>query len=692
MPKATINIIPDADKNFISFSKNYRIFQQLDPVSFASSIEFISEDIDLNGNSGSNLTRKLRYSTNKFDWSLWFDVNLSDLSNINAIILDSTKPVFIEMKYEYDNGGNGNLADNVVINSFKVRFITTAEQPTPDFAWTPNVACSDEKCAAVIAARLSEFQPYAAGAVIDLYRTLSFQTNVMFGHEVVYFRTLPDTASGDFIFREWTLFNSVDRKCIKILVPNNEFPDNKPKFNDFGVDFEIPFEVQIDDIYFASIFGKGAEPRVRDFLYFPLLNRMYEIKSSYLFRGFMMQGVFWKIQLVKYQIHTDTEHNESNLAVLQKLIVSSEDLFKTKVEEDVKDATNPQQFKTISQFKDETRDRLNRDLSTKQLNMTFNYSNLIEYYYDMTGILTPAQTYHFDTHTGADMTEITGTPKIINAYEGSDIYKSWRSGFLSTFDLSIPSSGPSRFIRTEGPFDSHGNGRYITIRGFRNTNFTNSNNREDVYITTDIDGNSTTILKGRDAAVVYQASGAMDKNLTITMLVKFNKNTNGTVILSGYDPIGAKGIKVTCTLLASPGNLVTVVSLNNNDYTFTAPSISYDVWYAMVIPISSQFGQIAFNLYGFTEDPANRKNWNSLGRIYNTATTIPTDSDFSIDNRWELKSGAYMLANLRIFNTMIQEEDHEFALTQLYLRDESMLTLVDNCKPRLNLPFVAINR
>ena len=50
------------------------------------------------------------------------------------------------------------------------------------------------------------------------------------------------------------------------------------------------------------------------------------------------------------------------------------------------------------------------------------------------------------------------------------------------------------------------------------------------------------------------------------------------------------------------------------------------------------------------------------------------------------------LSNIRLFNTMIKEEDHDFILSQQFLKDESMLLLIDNCRVQSNLPYIAKNR
>jgi hypothetical protein len=59
----------------------------------------------------------------------------------------------------------------------------------------------------------------------------------------MYARAVPMAVGKDVVLHEWTLYD-VDEPCtIKVIVPNNEFPDSKINFNPFGLDFEMPFEV-----------------------------------------------------------------------------------------------------------------------------------------------------------------------------------------------------------------------------------------------------------------------------------------------------------------------------------------------------------------------------------------------------------------------------------------------------------------
>ena len=281
MPNITLKLLVNPEKNSLTFSKNFRIFSTADPICKITGLISMSEDVVV-GTPGSidlnNLKRYFRYSRNSLDWSLWYDVEPGNLGEADDIIFEENSNFYFEIKYEYDDGTFGEIASTIEINEIKLTF--SSVEPTQN-TYSPVLICSDEKCNSIIAKTDPSFKPYEVDTAIGLYKEISFYTNKMFGHDVVYFRTVPESDSGDYIFKEWTLFKNVDRKCIKILVPGNKFPSNDPKFSEFELDFQLPFEIHIDHRYFQSIFGKTSHPRHRDFLYFPLINRMYEIQGSY---------------------------------------------------------------------------------------------------------------------------------------------------------------------------------------------------------------------------------------------------------------------------------------------------------------------------------------------------------------------------------------------------------------------------
>ena len=100
------------------------------------------------------------------------------------------------------------------------------------------------------------FDPYKVNPAVNMYRDLSYTINKLFGHDVKYARATPLANGRDFTLKEWTLYDVEEPECFKLLVPNNEFPDNKINFGPYGLDFEMPFEVHIVKQYFEDKFTK----------------------------------------------------------------------------------------------------------------------------------------------------------------------------------------------------------------------------------------------------------------------------------------------------------------------------------------------------------------------------------------------------------------------------------------------------
>lgn len=689
MSIVTCKIIPDLDKNSISYSRNYRIFTATEPVLEAVNIVGFSEDVDFGTGNPNYLSRKFRYSLDGGNWSLWYDFSLTNFSNITTIPFEKSQ-VFFEFKYEYNDFSSQPLATPIKVNSIKVK----VESPfIGESLFTPNVCCSTERSPIVIAGTEASFKPYEVDSAVGISKELSYQVNLMFGHDVVYFKTEPDREGGDFIFKEWTLYQTTDRKCIKVVVPENKFPDNRPSFTEFGVDFEIPFEIHVDHQYFQSMFGLDSQPRKRDYLYFPLVNRMYEIQGSYLFRGFMMEPMYWKIQLTKFHPNIDMLMKEPDRKFLDNIIMSSDELFGTQAEEQKKDALTKQQFKTISHKFDETRRSLHPDLNNRLLDITYNYSPLIEYYYDMSGVIPRIVTYSPATNGNSNDQYLTpGQPYQIYAYEESDIYLAWRNNQLNTGDTHIQGNGPILPVKMNGPKESFSAlGKYVVVEGYRTLALLEKDKKSIIA-----NSNNDFQFKQSEHAVIYKAfsSTTNTPSMTFSSIIKFNKgNTLSARIFDGFDNSTNSGIRILYDLSdsAGQGNLTFYIQVNGTQTTFPIGLIDYDSWYSVIIPMSGQYGQLSVNVYSFGQDQANIKNYSSVTQV---ASLSVNQAKFSFDTQqnWALVAGNYSIANIRLFNTMVRPEDHEFIISQLFVRDESLIEIIDNCRPRLNIPFISINK
>lgn len=718
MANITLKLLINPEKNSLTFSKNYRIFSTDDPVNKITGFTEIVEDLILDSPNTldlSNLRRYFRYSRNKLDWSLWYDVEPGNLGEASNIILEENQDFYFELKYEYDNGTSDELSSTLKINEIKLRF-SAANSQSGINTYAPVVMCSDEKCMTLIANADPTFKPYQVDSAVGMFKELSFYTNKMFGHEVVYFRTVPESDSGDFIFKEWTLFKNVDRKCLKVMVPKNQFPSNNPKFTEFGLDFELPFEIHLDHRYFQSIFGNGSHPRHRDFLYFPLLNRMYEVTGSYLHRGFMMAPTYWKVSLQKYNPNIDMLLTDDSRTFLDNVIQSADELFRDEVENDTADAIMPQQYSTISQRFDPSRNAIHPDLRIRPLNYNFNHAALIENYYDLSAIVPSVSTFEITqdtvlTRTSINVNNLPSINEGVNrsydvllAYQDSEPYKMWKNNALITTDKNILGND-SKYIRVRGPIDTIPNhdgqsdsGRYIRIESYSNLTF---NKQQNIMHGLNIDGKDIVTFKVREASIVYNARPIFDKtencNLSYTALFNINSGSDAVQFINGYDNETAKGLKISGQFVryfgnAPEGDLNISIQINNTIKTFTIANFVSSKWHAIVISLSNEFKQCGAYLYSILEDSSDMTNHNDFVKIFENISSI-SELEFNLpDSKYYLPSSDMLISNIRLFKTMIREEEHDFILSQQYLKDESKLLIIDNCKPQLNLPYIAKNR
>ena len=210
--------------------------------------------------------------------------------------------------------------------------------------------------------------------------------NKVFGFDVNYYSVQPQSRGKDVVLREYTLFNVVSENCIKVVVPQNQFPDNKINFDPFGLQFDEPFEIHIDKKYFESIFGKNSQPRKRDIIYFELTNRIYEINSTYLFRDFMYSPVYFKIELKKYNPKSNTYFNDpAHKEELEGISISAEDLFGSEVKSEEEKITKPKQYNvsTARRSEDPNRSYIYDNLSIVGFDLNNNWTIVFNNYYDM---------------------------------------------------------------------------------------------------------------------------------------------------------------------------------------------------------------------------------------------------------------------------------------------------------------------
>lgn len=185
-----------------------------------------------------------------------------------------------------------------VIKEIKINnkpFFEYSTQLDSDFNFSELTQCSNQQ---------NMFNPYAnLDCAINLQQQLSELVGAMFGIPIYYFKVNPDNNSKDLTFKEYTLMQVDSVKQIKMIVKDGKMPSAKPEFNDFGLDWDNDWEVEITKGMFATAFGTTAKPMENDFIYVPMMKRMWQVNNAYEEKNetLMWVGTTFKLALSKYQ-------------------------------------------------------------------------------------------------------------------------------------------------------------------------------------------------------------------------------------------------------------------------------------------------------------------------------------------------------------------------------------------------------
>lgn len=174
------------------------------------------------------------------------------------------------------------------------------------------------------------FQPYNnLDCALLLQQQLADSIICMFGIPIYYFKTKPTESSANYTFKEYVLHNVQDVKQLKLMIPNGTLPSSNPKLTEFDFDWETDWETEISKTQFASAFGDTAFPTSRDFIYIPMMKRMWEVNSAYDEKAgqLMWRSTTWKLALVKFNDSTNVNADNFQDLIDNFIINKYEDVF-----------------------------------------------------------------------------------------------------------------------------------------------------------------------------------------------------------------------------------------------------------------------------------------------------------------------------------------------------------------------------
>jgi hypothetical protein len=340
---------------------------------------------------------EFRWSQTGGSFSEFTELNkTSNIGDLFSLDFDGSLPLYLDLKAEVSALSGGNSLSLISI-TYTTETTEGIVEACPNFC----VECLDpfsmDGCANIIVEECNDnlFNPYNLSKSTKFVKQISGLVNNIFGHEVNYFRTEPDMRTEDVTLMEYSLHNVVDNQTIKILVPGNEFPEESITFDIFGMDF-ADFEIHITQEEFDRAFGerdsngnliKSRYPRSKDYMYIPIINRMYEVHTIALADEFNKTNSYWRVMLKKYQERTSVSKNEFDAAT-DVLTTGVEEIFGERQREEQEKDTNPQQFQTVlSAYKDGIRKFYNKSLDIIDFDLKNRWTVVSKNYYDLSKIV-----------------------------------------------------------------------------------------------------------------------------------------------------------------------------------------------------------------------------------------------------------------------------------------------------------------
>ena len=504
------------------------------------------------------------------------------------------------------------------------------------------------------------FDPYKSLSAVNQFLALNSMVNRMFGVDTVWFRAVPQQRSKDVIFQEYTLSNVSDTPiCIKAMLNQGAAPDGKYNYDLMGLEYEIPFEVQVDKIYWEELAGKGTAPQRKDIVYVRISNRLYQVDSTYLRRGFMEQETTWVINLKKYQPEASRRESTALIDTIDKYTVGEEELFAIETLNEIEKLTNGKEF---SQFNNTVRDKYKH--LDKKLKVVLNQMNIY-------GTIV-AESYY-------DLNSCSGVTAI--SYNIGDVItdKNDRSLLIWVKPMTLSST----IYNVESIIPTSTKNRF-TVKITAGKNF----NIGDVF---NISKSGSLIMFG----YVVEDLGSNNYNIDIPNdVVNYLKN----IKLDWYDArnykmVSKNPINLISGLNTSSPSLLSVdvysnqfikVVLGDSVSTVVIPDrLSDGEWYGVVLNIGNSWNQYNINLYKRHQFDNDIKLQNFYSGEFNLTPSTLGISSFAIN-----KSESY-ITNIRFFNTTVEDEKQSNELLTYNTKDANQGLILDNCDPLYKAPYIS---
>jgi len=598
--------------------------------------------------------KSFRWGIDGVTYSDWISLTTGSLE---GLLLNPINPLWVQ--YKYEQVGDGTLE----FKSIALEIVTDGGV----ICKIPQIDCCDSGSMSgsqnlVVDCCGTSWNPYDLSRASQMYNQLSAVASNLFGFCVKYFKTASDQRSRDVILKEYSLFNVIANSDVKIMIPDNQLPTREIQFNPLMMDFPVQFEVHIVKSAFEQVFGVGARPQMRDYLYFEqYMNKMYEIDAVAEADDFLYAGSYWRVSLVPYQQRTAVSFSNKNIEdETVALITSVEEEFGEERNNEFDDVRKPNQYNTIGTLaNDYVRRVLDKKLLIREYDLYNNWTIISKYHYDLSSMNPGSETFEYRFNEGwtfSDMRSFTAwfRPKYTSPIGQNVLITSISndSGSAKFTTPGLPAT-PGKTIQV---------GDWIKVTGTQSYN--------GIHKVTAVSSTEITIDETYVDSILFGTS-------------KFNKESSNEFFV--YESTTQRYFTLTHTL-----NWF-IIEINGTYYKYNLLSqgsqLSSDKWYAYVINLNNLAKQLSLFLYETQTEGTgvlNPARSATLQKLFSETRTID-EIQVPNDNAWKLIAANMDLTNIRIWKKPIEEEEQELILSQYVVKDTYLSLLIDNAAPQLLL-------
>jgi len=501
---------------------------------------------------------------------------------------------------------------------------------------------------------------------VQEYMALNTAINQMIGYEVRWFRAVPQYRSQDVIFQEYTLYNVEDEpKCIKVVLPDGNFPDSKYNYDLMGLEYEVPLEIQIDKRYWEYEVGSGTAPQKGDIVYFAIPNKLYEVVSSYLLRGFMEQETTWKINLRKYQPQASRREGAALTETIDKYTVSSEELFGEKTKSDVMKIVDDKQFNPNNSASRDKYKIIDPDLYIANVQLEIYGVKVAETFYDLNS------SKYFDAVKYKGIDQITTSDdRCITAWTMFD------AGVLPEYVvesiiLGAANAAANYTITLKSKHETLQLDSYVEIYRPGALSFY----AQIIAVT----GSASYEVKIDQPVITHLSSIKANWISATNYKLKPKSPAN---ILDGINDTEGTGFKVNIF-----ANQYIKIKYGTQEHIAICTDKLLDKeWYGIVVNVANTFSQ--YNVYVYKQHPTD--NVSKLQTVF--YETLDFTPEMTTVEYYSINKSPSMLTNLRLYAMGMEEEKQKQDLLRYFVKDGDQLIIGDNADLKFRAPYTGQQR